>query len=325
MAGGYSGFAEFRWWFWRMWLSLFALLTMVAAVSFLFADSLQVQAMKVPGIAHIPMLVAHRGGAETAPEGSLESFSAAVSEHFAVEMDLRLLSDGNIAISHDSKTGESTTDSSDVAVKSLSTDDWKRLCLVGDQSGCHRATIFDAVLGVVPSDVLMVVENKQNEVTTERLEMILIQQRRVDSTLIESLDFNEIKQAEQDGFHTMYVVHKHQRIDVQSVAEAGTDVLAVSSTYGTSLLRLSHEAGMRLWVWTVDRRFMAIRWARAGVDGIITDYPALMRELLEADYTLVNGVPIPQYSRMSLELAVSWCRRPARQGMIATSHSHATR
>lgn len=259
------------------------------------------------GVSRVPLLVAHRGGAETAAEGSLPSFLDSAKQGFPLEMDLRTLADGRIAISHDATTGESTENSSDTHVSSLTASQWRGMCLTWDDTwrgtwsgltdglwtgswaseDCWHPTTLGSVLDALDErgeDPTLVVENKQDEVTLTRLERILSTRGLKGRTLIESLDFGEIAAAEKSGFRTMYVMHKGEKVDVDSIAKAGTDVLAVSSFYPTSLLARTRKAGVSLWVWTVDRPFMALRWARTGVDGIITDHPRAMRMMLAIDF-----------------------------------------
>ncbi|WP_300767250.1 glycerophosphodiester phosphodiesterase [uncultured Bifidobacterium sp.] len=254
------------------------------------------------GSTRIPLIVAHRGGQEKSPAGSLDSFLSASTDGYPVEMDLRTLDDGHIAISHDSTTGETTEDSSDVSVSSLTVDEWTSMCLHYDSEQCFRAVTFGQVLDALPNDALLVVENKQDEVSLKRLERILDARSLRSSTLIESLDFNKITQASADGFHTMYVMHKNQDVDVDAIADAGVDVLAVSSYYPLSLLRKCRARGLRLWVWTVDRTWMAVRWSRAGVDGIITDYPRTMTRLLSAQAAADDSADVPRLRMSAAEL-----------------------
>lgn len=263
-----------------------------------------------PGLNHLPTITAHRGGDEAAPETSLQSFQAAASANFPLEMDLRPLSDSGIAISHDATTGGVIKSIRSTAVGTLSSTKWSSLCLTAKTSTCYRPTTLTQVLAAFAPSVPMIIENKEADVTTSRLEAIITQAHRTATTLVESLDINEIKQLSTSGFHTLYVMHKNQQIDMAAVAQAGTDVLAVSSFYPTSTIAKAHARGVQLWVWTVDRQFMALRWARAGVDGIITDHPFAIRTLLAMDYTVSQGIATPQLVRESFELQ---CSMPIRK------------
>ena len=51
---------------------------------------------------------------------------------------------------------------------------------------------------------------------------------------------------------------------------------------GTRLLRTAHDAGLAVDVWTVDDPGTMTELLDAGVDGIITDRPDLLRRVLDA-------------------------------------------
>ena len=57
-------------------------------------------------------------------------------------------------------------------------------------------------------------------------------------------------------------------------AVAGTPFF--DSAYDADLVAIAHQAGRRLNVWTVETWYQAHQLARAGVDGIIADYPGLL-------------------------------------------------
>ena len=197
------------------------------------------------GITRIPLIVAHRGGQERFPAGSLDSFLGAAAEGYPVEMDLRTLDDGGIAISHDSTTGETTEDSDDVPVDSLSTDDWTSMCLRYDSERCFHAVTFGQVLDALPGNALLVVENKQDEVDLERLERILAARSLTSSTLIESLDFGEVTQASVDGIITDYPRTMTRLLSAQASADdsAGVPQLRLSAAELQSRIRrrLPHD------------------------------------------------------------------------------------
>jgi glycerophosphoryl diester phosphodiesterase len=282
---------------------LSAFIALAAISLFPFSAPLTSYELALPGLSSLPTIVAHRGGDEAAPETSLISFETAAARNLPVEMDLRTLSDGGIAISHDSTTGNEIIHFKSTDIDLLSTKLWNSLCLKAATRVCYSTTTYREVLSHLPITAETVVENKQAEVSTTRLEKILARTGRAHSTLVESLDFNEIKQLGKDGFRSLYVVHKGEKIDVTAVARAKTEVLAVSSFYSTSLLAKAHTAHLKLWVWTVDRQTMALKWEHAGVDGIITDHPFAMTKLLAMDVSVTScGITTTDFVTEALTL-----------------------
>ena len=50
----------------------------------------------------------------------------------------------------------------------------------------------------------------------------------------------------------------------------------------TRFVNEAHKRGIQIHVWTIDDRDEMIRLLDLGVDGIMTDRPAVLREVLEA-------------------------------------------
>lgn len=85
------------------------------------------------------------------------------------------------------------------AISTVSTTIWKRLCLKSTHTRCYNPALFKEVLDVVPFNVLMAVENKQNKISLEQLETIVIAAGRAKHAIIESPDFSEIQRASKRG------------------------------------------------------------------------------------------------------------------------------
>ena len=49
------------------------------------------------------------------------------------------------------------------------------------------------------------------------------------------------------------------------------------------MVRISHEEGLPVNVWTVNEKYEMLRMIEYGVDGIITDYPLRLKELCEKE------------------------------------------
>jgi glycerophosphoryl diester phosphodiesterase len=64
---------------------------------------------------------------------------------------------------------------------------------------------------------------------------------------------------------------------------------------GTGELARAHELGLEVIVWTVNERGDMARLIEMGVDGIITDYPDRLREVMA-----VRGMALPEPSPLSL-------------------------
>ncbi len=79
---------------------------------------------------------------------------------------------------------------------------------------------------------------------------------------------------------TFKIVHRKM---LTVAKEIGADALHPFSLYvNKSLVDAAHQAGMEINVWTVNSPKSVLRMADLGVEGLITDYPDVVRGVLEA-------------------------------------------
>jgi glycerophosphoryl diester phosphodiesterase len=68
---------------------------------------------------------------------------------------------------------------------------------------------------------------------------------------------------------------------VGDLSRLDVDFLAVNQGMASrTFIRRAHTAGKRVFVWTINDALSLSRWMSMGVDGVITDEPALAREVL---------------------------------------------
>jgi glycerophosphoryl diester phosphodiesterase len=100
----------------------------------------------------VDTLICHRGyhsGNGDCPENSLRAFEKALRQGLAVELDVRLLSDGELAVFHDSSTLRMT--GVDRVVEFSEADEvTKMLLLESDQTIPLLDDVFDLIRGAVP-------------------------------------------------------------------------------------------------------------------------------------------------------------------------------
>lgn len=102
--------------------------------------------------------IAHRGlhsGDSTCPENSLKAFEAAVDGGFPIELDVRILADGNVVVIHDANTDRTT--GIDNPVSTLDATQIKRMLL---QDSDEHIPLMLEVLELVRGQVPLLVEIK---------------------------------------------------------------------------------------------------------------------------------------------------------------------
>lgn len=100
---------------------------------------------------------AHRGlhNKPTVPENSLAAFKAAVDNGYAIELDVHLMKDGNIAVIHDASLKR--TAGMDVKIEDLTTADLEKFTL---EESSEKIPTLNQVLDLVDGKVPLLVEIK---------------------------------------------------------------------------------------------------------------------------------------------------------------------
>lgn len=226
------------------------------------------------GRSDTPVVVGHRGAAGHHPDNSIEGFRAAADLGADwVELDVRLSSDGVPVLSHDPET-----ESGDV-VADLSA---RELAAQGIVALDEALTVIEAEgLGVdveikgLPTepgydDGLAVADETVDALTAAYLTVPFV----VSSFNPAILD--AVRDLTAGGVDTVRIFPAGGEATVLApeVAAAGDEGVAVEHE-GLSEADVAAylDAGLVVWVWTLDDPDVAARLVDAGVEGIITDVP----------------------------------------------------
>ena len=263
-----------------------------------------------PFLGGAPLLVAHRGGAGLAPENTMLAFRRAVAEWDAdmLEMDVHLTADGRVVVLHD-ETVDRTTDGTG-PVGDLTWDEVRRLDAgyrFRDAAGefPHRGRgvripLFAEVLEALPR-VRIMVEPKAAAAAGPLVEVI-----RADGAehrVLIGAEFERTRDgargyggpwgASRSQVKPFWLLHRIPVVGRWYVPAA--DAFQVPETAGRhrvvtpAFVRAAHRANIPVHVWTVDDPADMRRLLEWGVDGIQTDRPDLLADVL----TELTGRPSP--------------------------------
>ena len=263
-----------------------------------------------PYMAGAPLFFAHRGGAKLAPENTMTAFRAAVErwDVDVLEMDVHATSDGELVVIHD-ETVDRTTDG-DGAVRDLTLRDLQALDagyrfvgLEGVHSFRGRGVAVPRFLDVLEAfpGVRMNVDAK-GEGTTARLIEAVRGAGAEERVLLASV--GEAGRADRHGYRGPTSASRRQirlfyhlhRLPGGGPYTPRTDALQIPYRWEgrqVATPRLLHEASRRnfpVHVWTVDDPEVMRRLLAWGVDGIQTDRPDLLAEVLSRE---TGRVPPP--------------------------------
>ena len=242
-------------------------------------------------------IIAHRGASFDAPENTLAAVNLAWRQHSdAVEVDLQMTRDGRLAVIHDDNTRRTTRVNRKVArytMAELGVLDAGR----GKKGGgfSEKIPTLEEVLARVPHDRRIFVEIKCRKDTASELTRVLARSHCQRAQII-FIGFSLPRMVSLKkvfpGIEIYWLaeLRRHWRTRRYPDAEkiiakiniAGLDGLDLKANRAITpkFVQKIHDAGLKLYVWTVDRPEVAKKLLDAGVDGITTNRPGWLREQL---------------------------------------------
>ena len=266
-----------------------------------------------PYLAGAPVLIAHRGGSRLAPENTLPAFVSAVEEWGAdmLELDVHLTRDGEIVVIHD-PTVDRTTNGTGF-VRDFSLPELRELDAAHhfrDLEGRHslRGTgvtvpTLQEVLDACPN-VWVNAEIKEEAVARPLVDLLAA--RAEEHRVLVAAEFERNRRAAR-GYRGPWGASRRQcalfwlvhRLPGGGRYTPPADVFQVPEWWKgrrvvtRRFVEQAHRRNIPVHVWTVDDPADMRRLLSWGVDGIQSDRPDLLSEVL----TEVAGRPPPPAAR----------------------------
>ena len=233
-----------------------------------------------------PTALAHRGGNETAPENTMAAFESAVSQGFRfIETDVQVTRDGIAVIFHDDDLVRLADRRGTVADHGSA--DLNGLRILGREP----IPRLEELLGAW-DDVRFVIEPKTDQ-AVEPLTEVIRRTGTIDRVCIGSFSGARVKRCREllgPRLCTSLGPAGVTRMRLSSLGmPAGGFVEGAAQVavrhYGLPVVdRLfvdaAHRHGLEVQVWTVNEEREMERLLDLGVDGLITDRPALLKTVL---------------------------------------------
>jgi len=231
-----------------------------------------------------PRVIAHRGASAYRPENTLAAFELAVEQGAdMIETDLHTTSDGVVAISHDA-TLEHLGGDGEVADKTLS--ELQAL----DAGDGQRIPTLDEVMDRFAAQIPFNLELKTG--TGHRypdMEQAAIQAARsrgvMAQTLYSSFDdgvLHRLRELDSSVRLAVLVDYRYPERMFERAAECGAEAVnPFFSQVDTEFIARAHGEGLAVYPYTVDDLAEMERLLELGVDGLFTNRPDQMRELLK--------------------------------------------
>lgn len=231
------------------------------------------------------LIIAHRGAAGAAPENTMAAISQAIEDGADwVEIDVQETRDGQVVVVHDSDFMKLAGDpikvwEGDLArIQEIDVGSWFDPAF-SDQ----RVPTLEQVLQLIrEANSRLVIELKYygHDQQLERRVVDLVEKVGIaDRVAIMSLKLSGVQKLK--NLRPDWTGGLLAATAVGDITRLNTDFLAVNQNMASpAFIRRAHKADKRVFVWTVNDALSLSHWMSMGVDGVITDEPALARNIL---------------------------------------------
>ncbi|MCY8166964.1 glycerophosphodiester phosphodiesterase family protein [Bacillus spizizenii] len=238
-------------------------------------------------------IIAHRGASGYAPENTMAAFEKALQmKADYIELDVQMSKDGELVIIHDTTVNRTTDIDSElpVAVKNLTLAELRKLdagSFFAPQFAGERIPTFEEVLDRYKGKIGMLIELKEpaRYPGIEEKVSAALKERRMDKPkngkiIVQSFDFNSVYKIHQllPSMSTGVLTSKAADLTDAKLKEFSGYAKYVNTnlknvTADPTLVPRIHALGMKITPWTVRSRDEVSPLLKAGVDGIVTDFP----------------------------------------------------
>jgi glycerophosphoryl diester phosphodiesterase len=232
------------------------------------------------------LVLAHRGARTVAPENTLEAFRVALAEGAdGVELDVHRTSDGRLVVHHDADaTGIGVLAEHALDAIRDARPDIPTLAEVLDLCA---GVLVNVEIKNLPGDA----DYDHSERAAELVVATLADRGARDDVLVSSFNLMTIDRVRAldpsipTAFLVMFGIDADDAIGL--CVERGHGALHPSigmlADGGESLVTHAHERGVSVNVWTVNDEDDMARLGHEGVDGLITDLPAVARRVIDSE------------------------------------------
>jgi glycerophosphoryl diester phosphodiesterase len=233
-----------------------------------------------------PLAFAHRGGAGDWPENTMPAFEYAVGLGYGyLETDVHATADGVLLAFHDDRLDRVTDRTGEIAALPHAVVAGARV------DGREPIPLLEDLLGAFP-DARVNIDPKHDD-CVEPLIAALERTNAVDRVCVGSFSDARLRTLRArlgPGLCTSMGPKEVARLRLDAISgrvhpsPAGCVQIPVSfrgvTVTNAAVVRAAHRAGLQVHVWTVDEPEAMARLLDLGVDGLMTDRPALLKSVL---------------------------------------------
>jgi glycerophosphoryl diester phosphodiesterase len=258
------------------------------------------------------VIVAHRGAAAKAPENTLAAVRRAIDDGADwIEIDVQETADGEVVVIHDSDfmkladVERKVWDATLEEMRRIDVGSW-----FGPEFSAERVPTLRDVLETARDKARVLIELKYygHDTALEQRVVNIVEDAGMEAGVaLMSLRYEGIRQIR--ALRPAWTIGLLSATALGDLTELDTDFLAVNVGMATrSFIGRARAADKPVLVWTINDPISMSRLISLGVDGIITDDPAMGREVLatRAELSVIErllihtavlfGQPVPGFT-----------------------------
>lgn len=238
------------------------------------------------------VVIGHRGNSRVAPENTVAAFLACSNKADMVEFDVRMSKDGHLVVMHDWNVDRTTdgcgavTNLTLVELKALDAGSWFSTNFKGEKIPTLAEALTNILRFATP-----LVEHKAGPASKYVAELRRL--RATTNIVLQSFDWGFLSNVHALEPAIRLCALGNEELTpakLAEIAKIGAQTVAWERTKVTAReIELVHAAGLRLFVWTVDEPAEIKRFIELGVDGIISNDPATVKQILSQPEESLTG------------------------------------
>ena len=272
-----------------------------AAASLLAAAAVGGFAVHTASVEDRVQVVAHRGASKAAPENTMAAFEQAIADGADwIELDVQETADGEVVVYHDSDfmrmaaVPTKVWDATLADLQAIDIGSWFSPAFKDE-----RVPTLAAVLDACKGRAGVVIELKyygHDQRLVERVARLVDERGMASQVAVMSLEVDLVRQMK--SVRPGWTAGLLMSVSAGDLRKSGADFLAVNAAFADRrFVRRAHARNEQVYVWTVNDASTMSAMIGRGVDGLITDKPALAKAVLAARARMSPA------TRLLLELA----------------------
>jgi glycerophosphoryl diester phosphodiesterase len=219
-----------------------------------------------------PITVCHRGGSNVFPESSLEAYrSLKILNHPILEMDVHITADGALACIHDTTMDATTNKTGEVAKYSVMGFKSAKINTLAGWEG--TPVLFEELIAEFGNSVIYAPEIKDYKTETARLLTDkIIEHGLEDNVIIQSFSQPSLQYPHSKGLEICYL-RADETTAVSTIIGYGFSSVGLPMSVPDSYITDCINAGLKVYMYTVNRRYQVEHYNTLGVHGYFSDDP----------------------------------------------------